>query len=359
MKKILISAYGMYSGGVESSLINLLKIINKKYEITLLLIKKDGAHMQDIPSNIKIITLPFIDEKYNIFLDTKEIKNNRKKIFLFLYKIKNKIYTLINRRDLANEKFLQYIKPLNEEYDIAIDYHSYGNILTGYIAKKVDAKKKFTWIHSSKFGWIKYVDRYLDYYDKFFAVSGFAKDEFCKEYPKYENKVDVFYNILDCDTIYQKSKEFTPKYKSDSINILTVGRLSQEKGYDLLIDIAKNLSESDIKFKWYVIGNGLLYKHIIKRIKNEKLEQKVILLGDKKNPYPFFRYADIYVQTSSFEGFGLTIAEAKIFSLPIVCSNIPTFIEQIDNNNTGYICEQNNNSFSEKIINLINDKNIR
>lgn len=168
-----------------------------------------------------------------------------------------------------------------------------------------------------------------------------------KKYPKLASKTDIFYNIIDYEKIYSLSDEFVPKFTNEQTNILTVGRLEKEKGYDLLLDTAIELKKNGITFKWYIIGDGSLKKHISKRITDNNLEDYVIMLGSQKNPYPFFKETDIYVQTSNFEGYGLTIAEAKAFCKSIVCTNIPTFKEQIIDYENGYLCKQDDKEMTE------------
>ncbi len=358
MKKMLIATYGLYSGGVETSLLSLLNTIKNNYNITLLVLKEEGIHLKDIPSNIKVMTIPFKNDYFNIFKNTSEIKRISEKIVLLYYKLINKSFTLFKSRKLANSYFIKYTKELEGEFDIAIDYHGYGYFGTGYVAKKVRAKRKYTWIHSSDLEWVNNTIQFFNCFDKIFAVSNYAKEEFSRKYSKFDNKLDVFYNIIDYKKIFEQSEEFVPRFEKDLINILTVGRLEKEKGYDLLLDIAKELKDNNIKFNWYIIGKGSLKEHLTKRVNYENLTSNVILLGEQKNPYPYFKYTDIYVQTSNFEGYGLTIAEAKAFCKPIVCSDIPTFKEQIENNKNGFVCEQEPSKFKDKILEIINDEYI-
>lgn len=356
MKKMLIATYGMYSGGVETSLLSFLNIVKNNYEITLLLLKKEGANLSEIPKNIKIITIPFYKEYYDIF----ENSSTKKRFIRKYYKTKNKVFTLLHKRNYANNFFLKYSKELDDEYDVAIDYHGYGYFATGYIAKKVKSKKKYTWIHSSNLKWTKNTEQFFQEYDKIFAVSNYAKEEFLKKYPNLESKLDVFYNVIDYDKIYSLSNIFIPNFSSTQKNLLTVGRLEQEKGYDLLLDIAHVLKSKKLDFKWFIIGKGSQKEHIEKRIKSEKLIDNVILLGEQKNPYPFFKSADMYIQTSNFEGYGLTIAEAKIFNKIIVCTDLPTFKEQLYEYTNGVTCEPNARIIADTILKKIKeDKNIK
>ncbi|MCW5198038.1 glycosyltransferase [Clostridium perfringens] len=83
-----------------------------------------------------------------------------------------------------------------------------------------------------------------------------------------------------------------------------------------------------------------------------------MLLGSKSNPYPYIKSCDIYVQPSIWEGFGITVSEAKILNKPIVVSDIPEFIEQIENNKTGLVYSDINDMIN-KIKKLILSNELR
>mgnify|MGYP001781402089 FL=1 len=141
--------------------------------------------------------------------------------------------------------------------------------------------------------------------------------------------------------------------------IVTVGRLVALKGYDLAIETAKLLDKKGIQFKWYVIGEGPERDNIEKMIKKNELEDKFILLGQKSNPYPYMKCCDIYVQTSRFEGFGLTIAEAKILNKLIITTNFDTVHNQIVDLKNGVIVDMEEQAISKAIIDLIKNKYLK
>ena len=135
--------------------------------------------------------------------------------------------------------------------------------------------------------------------------------------------IPVSYTHLD---VYKRQE-----YKG--IKILTVGRLYREKGQDIIPEVARQLKREGYDFKWYLIGEGSIRKEIEKKIEEYELKDTVILLGTKTNPYRFYKDATIYVQTSRHEGFGITIAEAKVFKLPIVSTDVAGAREQLKEKN--------------------------
>ncbi|WP_172473158.1 glycosyltransferase, partial [Thomasclavelia cocleata] len=109
----------------------------------------------------------------------------------------------------------------------------------------------------------------------------------------------------------------------------------------------------------FVIGEGNQRQLLEDKIRKNKLEDIFILLGAKSNPYPYFKACDIYIQPSRFEGFGITIAEAKMFNKPIVATNFDAVRLQITNNINGLIVDLTPESIAYGIQKMINDNGYR
>ena len=127
----------------------------------------------------------------------------------------------------------------------------------------------------------------------------------------------------------------------------------------MAVETARVLKEKGLKFKWYFVGEGEMRPTIENKIKEAGLEQDVILLGLKENPYPYMARADVYVQTSSFEGFGLTIAEAKILLKPVVSTDFDIVYDQIEDGRNGLIAQMTPDDVAEKIIKVLSDAGLR
>lgn len=112
--------------------------------------------------------------------------------------------------------------------------------------------------------------------------------------------------------------------------IVTVGRLSVEKGQDIIPVIARKLKEQGCAFKWYLIGDGKLKNKIEQLAEENNVQHEIVLLGAQTNPYQFLKNADIYVQTSIHEGFCITLGEAKVFGMPIISTEFAGAHEQLD-----------------------------
>ncbi|UPG64503.1 glycosyltransferase [Metabacillus endolithicus] len=247
-----------------------------------------------------------------------------------------------------------------ESYDVAISYSQ--GIPTFYVADKIKAKK-IAWVNTSykldekeK----KFQKKFYDCYNKIVAVSSSAKEILLETFPNYSDKVKVIYDINNPKFIYDMSilgDGYDDKF--DGIRILTIGRLAEGKGYDIALEACKKLREKGINFRWYALGKGPLKEEIESYIKENDLVKDFILLGVESNPYPYIRNADIYVQTSRFEGFGLAIAEARMLNIPVVTTRFDAVNNQMIDGKNGIVVNINSEDVSQGIQKLINDDKLR
>jgi glycosyltransferase involved in cell wall biosynthesis len=358
-RKILILAPYMKMGGVETSLLSFLKFLDRKIEVTLLLTNAIGPLINNIPQNIKVKEMKFTNRMAELMVADYQnqatfFERVKRKIFRELLHIKRLIFK--TSENPIFEYCLKHVAPDPEEYDLVIDYHGYGFFTSAYSAKMVNANKKIMWIHDEKMDFLNNVSSYLDYFDKFFGVANSCVGIFQERYPKYKDRIDTFYNIIDVDNIVKKSKEvisddiFTADFK-----IVTVGRLSRQKGYDIAIKAAKIIKDLGYNFKWFVIGDGDLRNELETQIKTNGLSNYFILLGQKANPFPYISAAELYVQPSRNEGYGLAIAEARILKKPIIATKLDCVMEQITNGENGYLVNLSEMDIAKTIIDLINN----
>ena len=170
------------------------------------------------------------------------------------------------------------------------------------------------------------------------------------------------YDIVNQDVIRRMSHSpISDMDVSDKrfVNIVTVGRLASQKNYMLAVDSAYILKKQGLSFKWYFVGDGEQRQRLQDKIHILGLQHHIVLLGFKENPYPYMRKADVYVQTSSFEGFGLTIAEAKILHCPIVSTNFDVVKDQIEDGKNGLIADMKPESVADRIMVLLHDESLR
>lgn len=367
-KKILFMVSSMNIGGVEKSLLSLLAVIPKeKYEITILTLDKKGGFLEYIPNNVKLIEAEWFKYIKPLIMDSPQnIIKRYIKNYEFL-KIPSFIYSYFKSKK-TNDRYIYYkhvlksIPECKEKYDAAIAYAGPTEIIDAYISRKVKAEKKIAWVHfdisKHKINKKLYNNLY-ERFDKIFAVSNECKKKLDEIIPAVRNKSEVLFNIVSEDLINEMSEsyvDFDDNYKG--IKIITVGRLSKEKGQDLAIKALAKLKKDRYDVKWYCIGEGNSRQEFEQLIKEYNLENDFLLLGATSNPYPYIKNADIYVQTSRHEGYCLTLAEAKALNKPIVTTNFIGAYEQIKDNENGIIVNCNENDLADAIKKLIGKKEI-
>ena len=367
-KKILFMVSSMNIGGVEKSLLSLLSAIPKdKYEITILTLDKKGGFLEYIPNNVKLIEAEWFKYIKPLIIDSPQnIIKRYIKNYEFL-KILSFIYSYFKTKK-TNDRYIYYkhvlksIPECKEKYDVAIAYAGPTEIIDAYISHKVKAEKKIAWVHfdisKHKINKKLYNNLY-ERFNKIFAVSNECKKKLDEIIPAVRNKSEVLFNIVSEDLINEMSEsyvDFDDNYKG--IKIITVGRLSKEKGQDLAIKALSKLKKDRYDVKWYCIGDGNSRREFERLIKEYNLEGDFLLLGSTSNPYPYIKNADIYVQTSRHEGYCLTLAEAKALNKPIVTTDFIGAYEQIKNNENGIIVSCNENDLADAIRRLINEKEI-
>jgi len=342
-KKIVFFVESMHCGGAERSLLSLLSNLDAdKYNIDLFVIRKGGEFEKFIPEWIKYKSLDLN--------------------FSLIGRVKYKLHSLLNSKthkaQLFWRSFKNEIKTYEETYDIAVGWGQ--GFATYFTAEKIKAKRKYAWVNIDyeKAGYqFKYDKEIYEHFDKIIGVSEFVKQSMQKHI--LSNNVIHIRNIIDAVDINSRANDKkSVEFDQDKLSLVSIGRLAKQKAFDLTIKAAKVLSDQKVDFKWYIIGEGTERKYLEDLISEYALEDKVLLLGFRDNPYPYIKACDIYVQTSAFEGLGRTLIEASILCKPIVTTNFPTAYGLVEDGKTGFITEMQPEKIAEMIKLLYTDKEL-
>lgn len=356
-KQILFVIDSLSCGGAEKSLVSLLPLLDyTQMEVDLMLIACGGVFEQYVPQGVQVIPFPkvkgyrklwcFICQLYFSFL-------------LRCFRVLKKNGHGAETHWLAKKSVYA---PLRKHYDVAVAYQQ--GFPTYYVAKKVDADKKYAWINVDlcKAGYDESFNRHFyDTMNRIVPVS----DVLCKMLSEtgYVDKLKLHtvYDILNVNLMRQMAKEkgFSDDLPCGCVRIVTAGRMAPPKNYPLAVETAKRLKEIGLVFRWYFVGDGSERLAVENLISQYHLQENVVLLGMQSNPYPYMANCDIYVQTSSFEGFCLTLREARIFHKPVVSTNFPVVYDQIRDGENGLIAEMTAESLSEKIMMIVNNKELK
>ncbi|WP_413307823.1 glycosyltransferase [Bacillus sp. 1P10SD] len=371
-KNILISVYNMEIGGIERSLINMLESFDfEKYNVDLLIFHHIGEFMSLIPKSVNV--LPEVG-RYTVF--RKPISSCLKERYysLAITRVISKFIAELKAKWRKLEEGAGYIQmqlslkysslflpKIEKEYDVAISYAWPHDI----IANKVRAKKKIAWVHTdySKLEIDNEIDlKVWKQFDSIAAVSEACRESFLSTYPTLLKKVTVVENITSPPFIKKMAEEKVSIEKITNSNfiVVSVGRLSYVKGFDLAIEALRVLHDKGLtNIKWYVIGYGGYEQVLEELIERKHLKDSFFLLGKKTNPYPFIKNCDLYVQPSRYEGKAVTVSEAKILGKPILITNYPTATSQIDHGVEGMICDLSVKGIADGIEEFYRNKDLK
>lgn len=343
MKKILFFIESLSGGGAEKVLVTLLNHIDySKYRITLLTLVDTGV----LKNNLDFSKLDY----------RTIIKCSNNPILKFWYKIK---YKLIYRH-LPSNIVNKWIIPQK-------GFDTYIAFTEGYCTKILAhiPKQKYAWVHIDlkALPWTINEGIYKNKqeeknaysnYNKVICVSNSVKRIMQEEYGL--EHIETIYNPIDTKKIITISQEVNYIDTSAGFNLISIGRLVQQKGYDLLIPIVGKLVKEGINVHLYILGTGSEKERIESIIASEGIKHNIHLLGFQENPYSIMKNMDLFVCSSRSEGYSLVIAEALTLGLPVVSMNCSGPNELLDNNKYGTLCD-NYEELYQAIRAAITDKN--
>lgn len=367
-KQLLFVIESLTLGGAEKSLVTLLNLLDyAKYDVDLLLFAQGGPFQSLLPEEVNLLPVPDYFA-YNAIPWAKagqKLKEPDKLVAQLRYSVALRTgkHNHIEKAVLLWRASHSCFAVLPKEYDVAIAYAQ--GVPTFFVAEKVKAKKKAAWINATYIPKGKYRDYIRPIYKKFDYVNGVSStvEEQIQSVLKVPaSKTLQMTDILDVDFAHKMALMDSHAEKdmaTDGVKILTVGRFCAMKRYDLAVDAARILADKGVPFTWYAVGDGGLRAEIENLIEDNKLKDKFILLGSRSNPYPYFKACDLYVQTSDFEGFGITLAEAKMFQKPIVTTNFDAVGAQFISEKNGLIVDISAQAIADGIIRMLTDTQLR
>lgn len=368
--RIIILMHYLELGGAEISLIGLLQALDPTIvDVDLFIYSHQGPLMKYIPEWVNLLPekMPYSIIERPI---AEALKNYQFGVVAgrLLSKIKHRKYLKKKKVNPAlDASIFQFVADCTTpllpninpeiEYDLCISFLTPHNIGRD----KVKAKKKLAWIHTDYSTISVNAEQELpvwNSYDYIASISPDVTNSFLSTFPSLKNKIIEIENIISPEFIRKRANVFSvekeiPKTEH-TINLLSIGRFSHPKNFDNLPDIVKRiLANGIVNLKWYIIGFGGEEQLIRSKIKETGMENHVILLGKKDNPYPYIKACDIYVQPSRYEGKSITVREAQILGKPVVITNYPTASSQVRDGYEGVIVPLDNNGCAKGIVDFI------
>lgn len=352
MKHILFINGHLNTGGVERSLVDILKHMDyTKYAVDLLLLEDTGDYIAELPPEVRVLFRDLHNTFGGFASSVRRCIAARDWTCL-------RLRMLFLMRKVVGACALKSAAPLllgRHHYDCAVGFRP--GICSDLTAYSVQAERKITWWHHGEFN----MDRaaYGDMCSRMDAVAVVSQS--CKamlqgRLPELADKLVCIPNMLDTEAIEQKAVK--SPYAGDALHIVSVGRLAPEKHFENIIPAAKALLAANMDFVWHIVGDGSERTRIERLIVENGLEKRVILEGSKPNPYPYIKYADLFVHPSYVESQGLTVLEAMALGVPCVVTKSRGPCEFIEDGVNGLLTEQSPESLTEKVLSILTDKTL-
>lgn len=326
--KLLFFLPQMLGGGAEKVTINIMKLLDKTiYDVHLVTLSDSGPSMANVPNTVKIHVL-----------------HVRKTLFSF-FKLRNKIAEL--KPDIVFSSLLRGHIPLV--------LTSISLMKKPYIILRSPNSPKLLIENNELSRTMKYLIEFAyTKADKIIAQTPEMREEIIQYHHIDPIKIKVLLNPLDQQDIDKKVLNKVNPYDSKNINVIAAGRLLRQKGFDILIESFAFVINKNPHFKLYIIGEDVLGEKILleKRVKALGLENYITFLGYQSNPYPYFKYADVYTLSSRWEGLPNTVLESLYLQTPVIATKcIPFLSELIHDGDNGYLVEvENIQELAEAII---------
>ncbi len=360
MKKIIFVNNNLETGGVQTSLKNLLDEIRDLYDVTLLLFHAKPEQIESLPKNVKVITVnsPFKHFGMSSF-------DAKGKPFLYLARA----FWVTLAKWFGRSFIIKLMLPFQKKfkgYDCAISFLHEGrpNQVYGgcneFVLKKVEAKQKIGWLHCD-FGLcgadIDKSRKIYEQFDSIVACSDGARAAFLKCLPEFENKTISIRNCNDYEKIKRLSQPAFD-YKNDAFNIVTVARLSKEMGFDRALKAIKSCKREGFNIQYHIVGAGDQAQKLKALSKELDLENTVTFYGNQQNPYPFIAGADLLLLTSYHEAAPMVFDEAASLNVPVLATETTSTKEMITDSNAGIVCENSDKAISDALLNVFQNKEL-
>ena len=356
--KIIFVIQTLSFGGAERSLINLLhELPREKYEVDLLLFKKKGPFLQQVPQWVNVLEIPRgLKELYS------PLRQSGKYCLTKLVGTVSAKLLWKTRKKRAAFRWKYFYKDkigiIPGQYDVAVAFS--GSEVQYLVRDCISATRKLVWVHND-YRTAEYSRKddlpYFADMDAIVSVSEECVGTLKETFPEYTEKMSCIENITSSVLVRKQAEAFLPEeFEAGYPALLSIGRMGPQKGFDMAISAASLMKQNRVRFRWYIIGEGKLKEKLEKQIQEEQVEDCVFLLGTRNNPYPYIKNCTLLVQPSRFEGKSVVLDEAKILGAPIAATCYPTVRDQILEDKEGIIMPMNPEGIAKVIGGILENQ---
>lgn len=343
MKQKLLFLYGpLNPGGAERVLLDFLSHLDRgKYEIDLCLMVGGGQLRSEVPEDVRVFHLwDAYDWHYKL---AHRLSAKLGLDFLFKRRLRNRIV---------------------KDYDVVISFlEGMPMKLHGLMGNPT---KNITWVHidlndfryTEKLFFRNKEKEAFEKMDVVVCVSNDTKNAFQKRFKDFSKPVKVIYNPIDSEKIQRLAGE-SSLVPEEEFKVIIVGRLTEQKRVDRLIQVAAKCKEAGLKIRFQIVGDGGLRGELEEMVKDLGVEDVMEFLGYQANPYPYIKAADVLISTSAFEGFGLVLCEAMVLDVPVISTKTAGPVEILDGSRYGFLCGHEVEAIFEAVKRMYEDEGLR
>lgn len=354
-KKLLFINGHLNTGGTEKALLDILLHLDySRYEVDLLLTEQLGDYAPQLPPQVNVL-FRSLEGTYGSVLTVLLRSLRQRDWFSFRLRLILLCMKLFGQKHIAHAEKLM---TGGKHYDCVIGFRP--GICTQLAAFAVKADRRITWWHHGEI--IGNREEYLEAAmscDTVVAVSGGCWDMLAEAFPKLENKLTVIPNMLDPDTVHSRSNTADPYADRTVTHIVSVGRLAPEKHFENVIDAAQTLKTNGMTFRWHIVGDGICHSALEEKAKQLNVTDRVIFEGNQVNPYPYMKYADLFVHPSYVESFGIVVTEALALGVPCVITKSTGVMDFLRDGENALLTEQDPDDLAEKVLQELKNQELR
>lgn len=336
MKKVLFGLASMRAGGSATSLLNLLSLYKGNgCSIDLFLLEHDGAFLDRAAEVANLLPEESVIASIRCTKDKLKKRGLKSQLIRISYVILHKIFG-IRRTD---RWFYSFSARKLKGYDIVVAFQE--GITTKYM-QYVLAKKRVAWCHMDYDSFSVNISRedqqrLYDCFEDIACVSTVVQRSMLENLRLRPDRVNLVYNTIPPLFIRQKAQEPVESIRKRTYSFISMGRFVKRKGFDRVVYAAARLVEQGVDFAWYIIGDGEEFANISEQVVQHKLEDHVILMGIRKNPFPYIAQADCFVMSSESEAQPMVLNEALTLGIPAITTDFSSSREVVKDGVNGLI----------------------
>lgn len=359
MKKILIINKSFEVGGVQSSMVNMVKELSRRYQVDLFIYKQKGPMRERLPDNVRILPVSWRIQALGLsFREALTCKNAKMLLYRLFATVWTKLFT--NKLPIANA--IRHQEKLTG-YDLAIGYHherGKKDVVSGFSRVAdvcTDAKMKIAFLHydNSRLDVDSaYNAEFYARMDKIVCVSRALSESFARVRPELREKIDSLVNFADYEGMRAKAMEEqeTP-YPEDAFVCFSACRLNAEKAIVRAVHAFSETFRRHSDLYWYIAGDGPERENILAAVKQEGLEGRIVLMGQRTNPYSYMKNARLVMNVSFHEAAPMVFLEAGALGVPVFASRTSSVDEFLNDGYNAFVCENTSEALSERFARLM------